>query len=114
MNEEVEELRPLVTSRLWVTGELVRNSVHFPAIVETAAWSAGVTYSDDLLRFVAADPALVDAIPADIVDGIDAILSYFAVDNGDLLDSLVVDAVSRYTPPPESTPPTDDGPPATY
>lgn len=91
-----QEYRPLITSRLWKTGELVGNSLHFPQVVRTAAWSVGIQYSEDLLQFVAADHALVDAIPADTVDGIDAILSAFAVESGNLLDTLVVDAVEAY------------------
>ncbi|QUC01230.1 hypothetical protein [Cellulosimicrobium cellulans] len=87
-----------ITSRLWKAGLLALNSTYFPRLVQIAAWHAGKEYTDDLLRKVAADQTLLDAIAITNGDSVDDVLSSLAVTDGPALDAAIVAAVAAYNP----------------
>jgi len=81
-----------ITSPLLKSSLLAFNSTYFPQYVRAAAARCEVPYSDDLLRHVAADPAVVDAVTIYDDGSVDAWLR----DAGGALDQLLLDAVTTY------------------
>lgn len=88
---------PEVTSHLWKTGQLVQSG-DFLRLVRTAASQEGVEYTDDLVRHVAADPNLLQALVLPRGEGIDVALAALATDEDAQLDELILTAVSTYEP----------------
>lgn len=90
-----------ITSLLWKAALLARESVFFPRLVETAANHLDKTYSDHMLRTVAASPALLSALQLPVGEGVDAVLTSLAsnVEAGAVMDGLIMAAVSAYVSP---------------
>lgn len=91
-----------IVSQLWKAAALVRDSSDFPRLVEAAAWKQGKEYSDRMLRAVAADSALLDALVLERQgDGVGAVLAQMATDTAVDLDGLITAAVAAYQEPGE-------------
>lgn len=79
---------------------LAAESAHFRQMVETAAGRTDRTYTDRLLRTVAGDGPILDAIPLHVGVGVDAALEQLMTDETTAtdLDGLIYAAVAAYTP----------------
>lgn len=93
-------------SRLMKARMLVHESGIFPGLVEAAAWAKRRPYTPDLLRHVATDENILDAIHHPINEGMDATLTALLNEHGEAVDLTVLNAVEAYTEPP-AEPPTE-------
>ena len=92
-------------SRLMKSRLLVHESGIFPGLVEAAAWAKRRPYTPDLLRHVASDENILDAIHHPINEGMDATLTALLNEHGAEVDLAVLNAVASYEVP--QAPPTD-------
>jgi len=93
----------VIHARTWKSAQLSLHSMYFPQMVRAAAAFHKKTYSQAMVDFVAARPAIVDGITLHVGETADsALLTLMTKDaaTGQAVDNLILEAVAAYTPPP--------------